>query len=103
MSSAAKTGLGIGTSIAGGAATGAAFGPIGAGIGAGVGGLLGLIGAGQAGEDEEELKRKRDQARKMAVVQALRNRASSLGAPTDRVDMEMTQQGINQQYDQGMK
>lgn len=102
MPSAGKSALGIGSSIAGGAATGAAFGPIGAGIGAGVGGLLGLIGAGQASEEEEELKRQQQQAKKNAITQALRNRAASLGAPTDRADMELTQQGINNQYNAGM-
>lgn len=104
MASAGKAGLGIGTAAAGGAASGAAFGPIGAGIGAGIGGLLGLVGAFDDGsaEAEAELRRRRDQARKMAVVEALRNKAAQYGAPTDRVDMQVRQQQINDQYQQGM-
>lgn len=102
MPSAAKAGLGLGTSVAGGAATGAAFGPIGAGIGAGVGGLLGLLGMGAASEDEEELKRRRDQAKKQAIVQALRGRAAELGASTRRLDMPQQIQGIEEQYQQGL-
>lgn len=101
MPSAGKAGLGIGTAAAGGAASGAAFGPLGAGIGAGIGGLLGLAGAFGSSESEEELKRKRDQARKMAIVQALRGRAAQLGAPTDRADMMMAQQNIDSQYQAG--
>lgn len=102
MPSAGKAGLGIGTAAAGGAASGAAFGPIGAGIGAGVGGLLGLLGAFGDSEEEEELKRRRDEARKMAVVEALGGRAAALGAPTDRLNMMMKQRGIDQQYQAGM-
>lgn len=101
MAGAGKAGLGIGTAALGGAASGAAFGPIGAGIGAGVGGLLGLWGALDQ-TDEEELRRQRDQAKKMAAVQVLRNRAAQLGAPTSRLDMELQLQNINDRYNQGM-
>jgi|SRR3982750_2291433 len=97
MGSAGKAGLGLGTSIAGGAATGAMFGPIGAGIGAGVGGLLGAIGMADT-ESEEELRHKRNQARKMAMVQALRNRGAQLGAPTAKLDMATQLQGIEDNY-----
>lgn len=102
MPTAGKAGIGLGTSIAGGAASGAAFGPIGAGIGAGVGGLLGLWGALSDSEAEEQLRRQQQQAKKMAVVQALRNRAAKLGGFTDRADMAAQNYAIDNQYQQGM-
>lgn len=99
MAGAGKAGLGIGTAAAGGAASGAAFGPIGAGVGAGIGGLLGLWGALE-GEDEDDLKRKRDKARQMAAVEVLRNRAAKYGAPTDDLDMTLKLNAIDDQYQQ---
>lgn len=98
MPSAGKTALGIGTSAAGGAAAGSVFGPVGTGVGAGVGALLGAIGAGQASEEEEKLKKQRDAAKKAAIVQALSNHAASLGVPTASLDLPMQTRAIEQGY-----
>lgn len=102
MPSAGKAGIGLGTSIAGGAASGAAFGPIGAGIGAGVGGLLGLWGALSDSDAEEQLRRQQQLAKKQALVSALRNNAARLGGFTNRADMAAQMRGIDSQYQAGM-